>query len=419
MVKKLTEKKSGKFLLILLGFVFLFILIRVVGLTESFGFGSDEGRDFLTTWNIYKNSEITLIGPPSEFTVSGREFYFGPASYYVILLPLIISQGDPVFVSYFLVILNALAFLFALFVISKYLKDKFILYSFAIILTFTPPLIQITRSYWNPNFMLPTSLILLGLLLIARYRKSNHPLLIGMIGFILGLGLQFHYSFIFAIAITFGWLIYKRQMKLLQFAAILAGGILGFLPIILFELRNNFYNIRTFLLVLTQPGDFHSDFHLSSFYLISIIPFVTLLSCYALHRTMGVNKRIVYLLLTLFIGFSLFQIATTPQYIFNYPTLKKVAEIINKDNPTQFNIVDQLTRDNRAMALRYMMTIRDKAPLGVMDYPHSKTLYVYTQEPIKDLLKAPVWEISSAMPLQVTDYWRVTDKITLYKLVKY
>src|SRR5258708_33069650 len=96
MLKK-TKKPSippfGNLIIIIL--VVIFIGIRLVHLPESIGFGSDEGRDFLTAWNIYTNKQLKLIGPPSEFTVNGREFYFGPAPYYVILPILVVGNWDP------------------------------------------------------------------------------------------------------------------------------------------------------------------------------------------------------------------------------------------------------------------------------------------------------------------------------------
>src|SRR5476649_2091016 len=102
--KRILSKHSNRFYLYL-ALIFLFICIRFIHLPQSFNFGSDEGRDFLATWNMYTHRQVTLIGPPSEFTIHGRAFFFGPAPYYMILPALVLGNWNPLFVSYFLIFL--------------------------------------------------------------------------------------------------------------------------------------------------------------------------------------------------------------------------------------------------------------------------------------------------------------------------
>src|SRR6266567_3168727 len=140
----------------------LFIGLRFFHLTDVMNFGSDQGRDFLAVWNIYSTKQITLIGPPSEYTVYGHQFFFGPAPYYLILPSLILGNWDPLFVSYFLILLNAGVLLFTLLILNKYIKNRTAILLFALFCTVTPIFVTYSQSYWNPYFMLPTSTLLLA-----------------------------------------------------------------------------------------------------------------------------------------------------------------------------------------------------------------------------------------------------------------
>src|SRR5258708_2170161 len=112
-------------------FIF-FITIRLINLPQIINFGSDAGRDFLVAWNIYITKHPVLIGPPSEYSVNGRQFFFGPAPYYLILPALLVGDWSPLFVSYFLIVLNLVVLFISLKILFQKVKEKSILYYFAI-----------------------------------------------------------------------------------------------------------------------------------------------------------------------------------------------------------------------------------------------------------------------------------------------
>ena len=123
-------------LLFLLIFTIIFIGIRIVNLHEVVNFGPDQGRDFMEARQIYLTKQLTLIGPPSEYTIDGRQFFFGPAPYYIILPALVISNWDPLAVSYFLIAINTIALFVSSFFLYKYTHDKITVISFIVFCTF-------------------------------------------------------------------------------------------------------------------------------------------------------------------------------------------------------------------------------------------------------------------------------------------
>lgn len=142
-----------------------FLGVRLFNLQEHIIFSSDAGRDFLVVRDIYMSHHVTLLGPPSEYKVEGREFFFGPAPYYVILPILVVSNWNPVIVSYFLIVINFVAFIYLLVVLYRYNRQPLVTGICALLFTLSPTLILYSQSYWNPYFILPISVCIVALLI--------------------------------------------------------------------------------------------------------------------------------------------------------------------------------------------------------------------------------------------------------------
>jgi hypothetical protein len=70
------------------------------------------------------------------------------------------------------------------------------------------------------------------------------------------------------------------------------------------------------------------------------------------------------------------------------------------------------------MALRYLLTVQGFAPHREGDYQSARSIYIYSQEPLKVLLKNPVYEISSFLPFNSIKTWEIENGIVIYKLEK-
>lgn len=399
-----------------------FIALRLVHLPESVGFGSDAGRDFLEIYSIVQEKKVKLLGPSSQFAVDGRNFYFGPAPYYIMAPILVIANWDVLVASRFLILINAVVLLLSLIILYSSLKksQQFMVYPYALLLTFTVLLVNYSRTYWNPHFMLPVSTLLVSLIMHMRTRKTS-SLYIFSIGFLWGLGMQFHYSFVLAILVCI--VLIWRQLTKRVMLILLTGFIIGFSPIILFELLNSFYNLRTMFLFVSRMNNDSRLTGTPHYYFISLMPFFFLAISWILTQLRKKYAYLTYVLLGMYVLINLAMLLPKPSHGYdmaqnwNYEALEKTADIILADSPTNFNIVDQRTGDNRAMAVRYLLTTRNVKPLGIEEYPQAQTLYIYTHEPIEKILKNPIWEISSANGSKVTKLGTI-NQTTVYKLQK-
>ena len=199
---------------LLLIFVIIFLFLRFYHLEASLNFSGDQGMHLLDIWNIYHTKNITLIGSPSSFTVLGRSFYTGSAPYYLLLPLLVLTNWNPISVSYILIIFQLVVIVNLYKVIFENFKNKKTAGYFLVLCTFSTVLIDYSRFLWHPNFLIPIGGLVLGILMYLSQKADKNKTHLGSnvfryftLGFVLGLGLQFHYSFLLVILLTVVWLI--------------------------------------------------------------------------------------------------------------------------------------------------------------------------------------------------------------------
>jgi hypothetical protein len=239
-----------------------------------------------------------------------------------------------------------------------------------------------------------------------------------LIGFIFGLGLQFHYSFIFAIIVSCVWLFFGKKADVRTIGLLLGGFVIGFFPLILFELRNHFYNLNTIFLILTHATGTKTGFTFNTFYLLSLLPFFIYLLSIILGKLDKVTHAIKYIFFAIYIAWSLFVILSPHIFALSYPDAEQIAQAIELDHPKNFNIADQLTGDNRATSVRYLLTVDGYQPQEVTNYSGIATLYIYSKRPLDDLVKNPIYEIKSFLPFKSIKTQKTADNIRLYMLKK-
>lgn len=90
--------------LILFFVIFMAAFFRLWNIGQNLLFHYDQGRDALAIWDIWKNKDLALLGPPSD--VEG--IYHGALFYYFLTPIYALSGGNPVAASIFLVVLDVI-----------------------------------------------------------------------------------------------------------------------------------------------------------------------------------------------------------------------------------------------------------------------------------------------------------------------
>lgn len=233
-------------LLAILVIVILAAFLRLYRISDYMTFLGDEGRDVMIAKGILEG-HLTLLGP----TASVGGFFLGPIYYYFMTPFLWIFRLDPVGPAVMIGLIGV-ATVFLIYKVSKEFFGVKAALVASSLYAVSPLVIAYSRSSWNPNPMPLVSLLTLYLTYKSVKNPSFKKLI--LIGFFLGIALQFHYLATFLIIIVLIYILVsnfhlkkKISFSLNQFLKILIGFLVGFSPFLLFEVRHGFPNIKTIL----------------------------------------------------------------------------------------------------------------------------------------------------------------------------
>ncbi len=243
--RKLLQLISWHHVLLLVVLI-VFIGLRFTNIYRRIQFNWDQERDARAAREIL-DGNFTLIGPR---VLGADNFFLGPYFYYLLMPFYWLSGGHPRAMIYFLLVNSLLFFVLA----WLFLKEK---YSFPVALTFlglwavNPALVKADIICWNP-VVLPTLIILLWRLL-DKIRQDNRRNIF-IIGLLLSVGINFHFQFIFLIPFALVVLYKKAIRRRADWLALAVGLAIGFLPLLIFDLRHNFLNSKLLWQFIHQTG---------------------------------------------------------------------------------------------------------------------------------------------------------------------
>lgn len=242
-------QKTGKSLLILL-IILLAIFPRAIEVLNGNPiFGFDQGREMLAAKNIVVNHKPILIGTEIGAGVAGISGIFqGPVYYYLLTIPFILFNGNPVGGVFLMLVFGLLSILFG-FYFGKKLFGYFGGLLLALLISISPIFISQSRFIWSPNP--PTFFILLSFYFIYLFSEKN--LSAGRQGkiyiFLAAFFSGFIYNFELAVAIPlslalviYSFFIFRKKIKFYLY--LILGFILGYLPMILFEIRHGLMGLK-------------------------------------------------------------------------------------------------------------------------------------------------------------------------------
>ncbi|MBI2018958.1 glycosyltransferase family 39 protein [Candidatus Daviesbacteria bacterium] len=400
-------------IILLIVFIILFILIRSIHFPLFVNFSHDPALFSIEALIIDREKFIRLLGPTISINFEGRQIFQGPAVYYFQLLFLKLGNFDPLTASYFFMIFSAVMIL-PLYYGVKLLLNKRVALVLIILYSLLPYYINYTRFLWNPNFQLSLSPILI--LLMGLFKRNKNKLNLLLISIFMGFLLQFHYQFIIIIIGLLIYFFFVLKIKYSFLIITIFGFLIGFFPLILFEIRNNFYNIQTLILYFNNPRTSKSinlgeapHYYLS----LSMFLFVTLFSFF--------NRLKIVFLLTLFIIlflWSLISYIPKPSQSFrmvknwNYLNEEKVYKIIKEQNLSNFNIVN-LSYDTLATVQKYFLK-RDSNNIDFDNYRANKFLYVVNAD--ANFMNNLAYEVNTFKPSSIIGQWPINGYYTLYLL---
>lgn len=405
------EKLREIFIIILLIGGFLFV--RLYRFTDTFHFYHDQPLFSIKALEIWQSKDVPLIGPPISFALEGRQVFQGGIIYLVQLCFLLLGGFDPMRSTLLFIVFASLMIVPLWIGVRKMNGTK------AAILTvsayaFLPVFINGTLELTNPYFQLALTPILI--LILSLYLTHPRWQLATLLGLGMGILLQFHYQFILVIGGIMLYLtIRKPHLTLGQLVAILAGGIIGFSPLLLFEVRNGFYNLQTIGLYLQHWDEFSQQLGGGGWpiqYFLSLMLFgATTVSVLFAKK---LPKLTVVVLVGCMAGWAMRDFVITPTQggilkDWRYQDELKVNEIVRQENLSNYNIV--MWYDTRSITQRYLFLINN-ATFDFENYRNNTYLFVVYPNP--NWQHDGAYELNTFMPSKTNKEWKINEQYNLY-----
>lgn len=248
---KYFSKHNDWLWLTVLGLTLIVLLARfILAWQGQFTFSWDFARDMLWVRQLTIQHKPMLVGAWGSLNGS----YFGPAYFYLLAIPALISGGDPraavMMVTIFLTGLVPLAYLFG----RRWFNHDLGLI-WAILFALSPVFWQLSLNSF-PQQLIP---VIFLLLLVAEWRLLVKPSigLVAVTWSLASLLLNFEpadvpMAYMSVLGVQ-GYLLYRKRVRL-SFKFILAAGIgllLPLVPNIIFDLRHGWTQVQAFIQILT------------------------------------------------------------------------------------------------------------------------------------------------------------------------
>ena len=252
--------------IIIIGILTLFAaFLRLYNLEKFATFLADQGRDAIVIKRIATFEHFTAIGPSTSIGY----VFLGPFYYYFIAPWLWIFQFQPVGLA-FGVAFFSICFIPINYLVIRKIFDKKTAFISSLLITFSSTMIDFSRFSWNPN-LLPLFALITYILLILGFEKRRY-IYFALFGAILSFSVQLHYlAFILippsGLLFIAHFLKSKKDTKKIiigMFISLLMF-ILCLSPLIIFDLKHNFLNLKSFISLISSPGQI-SSYNLDNFF---------------------------------------------------------------------------------------------------------------------------------------------------------
>jgi len=421
-VKKIRENKA-----LLIGILFGLItlgslILRFHNYERLINFHLDPPFFLHEVKDMVDSGKIRLIGPMvATKVIEGRYFFTGPFFYYLLAILGIVLSWSVIKMTAFFTFLWLGTFTLIYFWLRRRFSRDISLSAYAL-LSFFPIFISYSRMIWNPH-LLP----IFGVLLLWFLEERKRGLIFFFLaGLFFGLGIHVHYGAVLWLLIAAYYLIddiRTKSFSFLNWFFFFAGMVIAESPLILFELRHNFYNLRT---VIFQIQHFQLSagytFGVLHYYLFPLIPLICKFYGLVLEKLkILVGSKPVFFFEIVLVGYFLMISIQSNQELTYRPLhwslekQKQVIEMIVKDNEETFEVATTINSDTRALELRWWLREKGIKPLGVEEYNQAVVLYLVAPE-FRPPEKETVWEVKALRPFEIEKQIDLGDGYIFYKL---
>lgn len=233
--------------------VFLAILLfafalRFYKFTETFGFFGDQGQDLLAIHSWFETGKIPLEG----ILTSIGTFHMGPFYYYLIAPFVFIFNGAAISPAILFLVSGVLLVMFVYWMLYK-LQGQVAAFTGSLLVTLSPHLVFLSKGAYVPNLQ-PLFVFVLIFFIFKVVNESKDKNVnfkyIFLAYFLLGVGVQLHYTFVANVVSATLLILFfaPRVLKNYKYYLLaIAGFLLPLIPFILGQFQNDFYDFKGIL----------------------------------------------------------------------------------------------------------------------------------------------------------------------------
>lgn len=228
-----------------IGLTLLACFIFLFRLHETQLFINDTARDTLRALKIWQDKEITLVGASASFSEKTvKEIYFGSLYLYAAIAGMLVTRFSPIGAILPNTLLYTISVPIFFLLSSRFSKKKYFSIFSAILYALTPITVTHARFFWNPNLLIPLSVFFWYLALTPIDSKKFIRNLF-LSGIIVGIMFNLHYFSIIPILFFGLYLLFTKKIDHIIY--LFSGFLIGSLPLIVFEFKNDFYLTNAFV----------------------------------------------------------------------------------------------------------------------------------------------------------------------------
>lgn len=254
------------------------LFVRLYKINAFVTFLGDQGRDAIIMRRILTLEHLPAVGAPS----SVGQVYLGPFYYYFIAPWLGITGFDPIGPAIGVALISGLGVAAVYYIVQDLFDRRTALLS-AVFMTFSAVMVDLSRFSWNPNLLPLFSII--AIYSVIKSVRSGKLYWFVVAGAFISFSIQLHYvalSLGLPIAVLLLWYVKTHSAKLKEaiknIGAMTAAFLVFTSPLIFFDIRHDFINIRNFIKLFTDsqassPATFNEilkTFHIFTQYAFSV-----------------------------------------------------------------------------------------------------------------------------------------------------
>lgn len=242
------NKKLILYLIISIGIIIIAVLPRSIEVINgNYVFGYDQGNNWLAAKSIIIDHKFPLIG---SVTGGLGNFFQGPGWFYLLAIPFLLFQGDPYGAIVLMFTMSVGIVILFLYLFYSRLGRKDTL-SAGFFLSMAPILISNSRLVWPP-FVIPflTIFYLFFVYRILENKYSDVFLLFLVIGVMEHFEIATAGPLFIATFVLFTIWSLKKQISVKYLGLGLVGSIIPLLPLMIFDFRHEFLNLKGMLATL-------------------------------------------------------------------------------------------------------------------------------------------------------------------------